>query len=60
MRDKEINQRNQRGTANGLWVYRWANGNISNINNYIDGRVFGYNAHYGVKEELITSFYYAR
>ena len=60
MRDKETNQRNQRGAANGLWVYRWANGNLSNTYNYINGRMFGYSAHYGMKEELITSFYYAR
>jgi hypothetical protein len=60
MQDKETNQVNERGIAYGLWVYRWKNGNKANTFNYIKGRRFGYSAHYGMKEELITAFYYAR
>jgi hypothetical protein len=60
MQDKETNKLNKRGVAEGLWVYRWHNGKISNTYNYIDGRMFGYSGHYGLKEELIVGFYYAR
>jgi hypothetical protein len=60
MQDKETNKRNERGAAYGLWIYRWANGNLANTYNYVDGRMFGHSGHYGVKGELITAFYYAR
>jgi hypothetical protein len=60
MQDKETNKRNERGVAEGLWVSRWANGNLANTYNYINGRMFGYSGHYGMREELITAFYYAR
>jgi hypothetical protein len=60
MQDKETNKRNEIGVAHGLWVYYWTNGNKANTFNYINGRMFGHSAHYGMKEELITAFYYAR
>jgi hypothetical protein len=60
MQNKETNKRNARGAAYGLWVYRWGNGKLANVYNYVDGRMFGFSGHYGLKEELITSFYYAR
>lgn len=60
MQYKETNKRNERGAAQGLWIYRWANGNLANTYNYINGRMFGHSGHYGVKGELITAFYYAR
>ena len=59
MEDKETNKRNEQG-AHGLWISRWNNGNKANTVNYINGRKLGHSAHYGDKEELITSFYYAR
>jgi len=58
MRDN--NQRNENGQRHGQWIFRWFNSNIFNTYNFINGRMFGYSAHYNVKEELITSSYYAR
>jgi hypothetical protein len=60
MQDKETNKRNENGAANGLWINRWQNNNKAVLSNYIDGRLFGYNAYYGVREELITSIYHAK
>lgn len=60
MQDKETNKRNERGVCYGLWGYRWENGNMVNTFNYINGRMFGHIAHYGMKGEIITASYYAK
>jgi hypothetical protein len=60
MQDKETNQRNERGAPHGLWISRWKNSNKAILSNYIDGTLFGYHVYYGVREEIVTSLYYAR
>jgi hypothetical protein len=60
MRDKETNKRNEQGAAHGLWINCWSNNNKAIESNYINGRLFGYHAYYGVREELVTARYYAR
>jgi antitoxin component YwqK of YwqJK toxin-antitoxin module len=60
MQDKEINQRNEDGTRNKKWMSFWNNGNVANLNTYLNGKRVGHKAHYNVNGELIVAYYYAR